>query len=213
MLHNLILAKTAIQQSTLSPLSAPFNTIAGPSSASRHFKDGHLYTTYHLVEKLRHMIETGEQEAARTLLSEATIQENLLTATKMLTATTLLPHISSLANAPFLPNEALSSRVKKSGALLASEPFVFQFDRLKRASYLLLDEALSNGGARHLVIHGEIIVRDDAFPLRLKNYVCHGTVTTNNGDFISDAKINPEQQIDLSSDLSTIDDCLSATNY
>ncbi len=174
MLHNMVLAKTALQQSGLSPLSAPFNTIAGPSSNFRSFSDGHLYATYQLVENLLAKIETGDLPAARTDLNDADIQQNLLTATKILTAATLLPHVSSLANAPFLPNEALSSRVKKSGALLASEPVVFQFDRLKRAAYIILDDALANGVASHLVTKGEIVkdesTSEAAFSLRADHF-------------------------------------------
>lgn len=162
MSHNLILTKTALQQPGLSPLSSPFNTIAGPSSGSRSFKDGHLFTTYQLVDDLRNMAKVGNASAIRDALNNLDIQQNLLTGTKILTAATLLPHITALSNAPFLPNEALSSRVKKSGALLASEPISFQLDRLKRAAYVLLDDALSVGNAAHLVTHGEIIKRDDA---------------------------------------------------
>lgn len=162
MSHNLILAKTALQQSKLSPLSAPFNTIAGPSSGSRNFKDGYLFTLYQLVEDLRRNVESNDKDAVRNALNNADIQQHLLTGTKILTAATLLPHITALSNAPFLPNEALSSRVKKSGALLPSEPISFQFDRLKRAAYILLDDALSIGNASHLVTHGEIIKREDA---------------------------------------------------
>ncbi|BCO17906.1 hypothetical protein KUC3_07630 [Alteromonas sp. KC3] len=174
MLHNLILAKTALQQSGLSPLSAPFNTIAGPSSSSRGFREGSLFSTYKLVES---MLEISEGSATSDLTRELQIrenQQNFLTSTKVLTAATLLPHISSLANAPFLPNEALSSRVKKSGALLPSEPIVFQFDRLKRASYIILDEALSGGTAEHLVTNGELIreenASDSAFSLKADNF-------------------------------------------
>jgi hypothetical protein len=162
MAHNLILTKTALQQTNLSPLSAPFNTIAGPSSSIRNFKDGHLFSTYQLVEDLRYLAETGQADAIRDVLNDTEIQENLLTGTKILTAVTLLPHITALSNAPFLPNEALSSRVKKAGALLPSEPIVFQFDRLKRAAYILLDDALSQGDATHLVTQGDIIRRTDA---------------------------------------------------
>ncbi len=162
MSHNLILTKTALQQSGLSPLSAPFNTIAGPSSGSRSFKDGHLFTTYQLVEDLRNMAEADNTRGIREALNNVDTQQNLLTGTKILTAATLLPHITALSNAPFLPNEALSSRVKKSGALLPSEPISFQLDRLKRAVYVLLDDALSAGKAAHLVTHGEIIKREDA---------------------------------------------------
>jgi len=161
MAHNLILSKTALQQSKLSPLSAPFNTIAGPGSDSRNFKEGHLYTTYQLTEQLRGLVEAGNTNAIRDVLNDVAVQQKLLTGAKILTATTLLPHITALSNAAFLPNEALSSRVKKSGALLPSEPISFQFDRLKRAAYVLLDDALSAGTAAHLVTHGEIIQRQD----------------------------------------------------
>jgi len=174
MSHNLILTKTALQQSNLSPLSSPFNTIAGPSSNSRNFKDGHLFTTYQLVQELRNLVETGDTAAVRDVLNTVETQQNLLTGTKILTAATLLPHITALSNAPFLPNEALSSRVKKSGALLPSEPISFQFDRLKRAAYILLDDALSIGNASHLVTNGEIIKRNDsispAFSLSAGNF-------------------------------------------
>ncbi|MCK5829852.1 MAG: hypothetical protein KAH20_06075 [Methylococcales bacterium] len=162
MTHNLILTKTALQQIGLSPLSSPFNTIAGPSSGSRSFKDGHLFKTYQVVDDLRNMAKAGNESAIRDALNNSDVQQNLLTGTKILTAVTLLPHITELSNAPFLPNEALSSRVKKSGALLASEPISFQLDRLKRAAYILLDDALSVGKAAHLVTFGEIIKREDA---------------------------------------------------
>jgi hypothetical protein len=162
MAHNMILAKTALQQASLSPLSSPFNTIAGPGSAVRNFKDGHLFSMYQFVEELRLMAETGQTNALQEVLNGQESQQNLLTGTKILTAATLLPHITALSNAPFLPNEALSSRVKKSGALLPSEPVVFQFDRLKRAAYIILDEALSEGSAQHLVTKGEIVRRTDA---------------------------------------------------
>ncbi len=120
------------------------------------------------------MVEAGDAIAIRDALNKTEVQKNLLAGTKILTATTLLPHITALSNAPFLPNEALSSRVKKSGALLASEPISFQLDRLKRAAYILLDDALSNGNASHLVTHGEIIRRTDtdseAFALSASNF-------------------------------------------
>lgn len=174
MAHNLILSKTALQQFGLSPLSSPFNTIAGPSSRSRGFKQGHLFKTYQLVDHLRIMAGAGNVTELRDELNKLEVQQNLLTGTKILTASTLLPHITALSNAPFLPNEALSSRVKKSGALLASEPISFQLDRLKRATYILLDDALSTGNASHLVTHGEIIRRDDsssqAFALSAGNF-------------------------------------------
>lgn len=160
MSHNLILSKTALQQSKLTPLSAPFNTIAGPSSSSRNFKDGHLFSLYQMTESARNSIEAGT--AMREVLDNPVVQQSLLTGTKILTATTLLPHITALSNAPFLPNEALSSRVKKAGALLPSEPIAFQLDRLKRAAYILLDDALSGGTAPHLVTHGELIKREDS---------------------------------------------------
>jgi hypothetical protein len=162
MAHNLILAKTALQQASLSPLSSPFNTIGGPGSAVRNFTDGHLFSMYQLVEELRLMAEAGQTDTINDVLSGQDNQRNLLIGTKILTAATLLPHITALSNAPFLPNEALSSRVKKSGALLPSEPVVFQFDRLKRAAYIILDEALSEGSAQHLVTKGEIVRRSDA---------------------------------------------------
>jgi hypothetical protein len=162
MAHNLILAKTALQQASLSPLSSPFNTIAGPGSAVRNFEDGYLFSVYQLVESLRQRVEAGDTSSAQVVLGDRESQETLLTGTKILTAATLLPHITSLSNAPFLPNEALSSRVKKSGALLPSEPVVFQFDRLKRAAYIILDEALSEGQAQHFVTKGEIVRRTDA---------------------------------------------------
>jgi len=174
MMHNLILAKTALQQSVLSPISSPFNTIAGPSSQSRGFKQSHLFKTYQLVDKLRNMAVAGNVTELRNKLNKVEVKQNLLTGTKILTAATLLPHITALSNAPFLPNEALSSRVKKSGALLPSEPIAFQFDRLKRAAYILLDDALSTGHASHLVTHGEIIRRDNsssqAFTLSAGNF-------------------------------------------
>jgi len=174
MSHNLILTKTALQQSGLSPLSSPFNTIAGPSSRSRGFKNGHLFTTYQLVEQLRKMAVAGNAAEMRQTLNQLEAQQNLLIGTKILTAATLLPHITALSNAPFLPNEALSSRVKKSGALLPSEPISFQLDRLKRAAYILLDDAMSYGNASHLVTHGEIIRREDsdsqAFALSAGNF-------------------------------------------
>lgn len=100
MAHNLILTKTALQQSKLSPLSAPFNTIAGPSSSSRSFKEGHLFTLYQLIEE---MIKSGDINAIRNKLKDVNVQKSLLTGTKFLTATTLLPHITELSNAPFLP--------------------------------------------------------------------------------------------------------------
>ena len=155
-LHNLILTKTALQQSNLSPLSAPFNTIAGPSSKSRGFEQGVLYNMYQLVYFLNKQVQDENISTIRSFLNETEIQQQLLTATKILTAATLLPHITSLADAPFLPNEALTSRVKKAGALLPSEPIVFQYDKLKRAAYILLDDALSQGNASHLVTTGEI---------------------------------------------------------
>jgi hypothetical protein len=174
MAHNMILAKTALQQASLTPLSSPFNTIAGPGSAVRNFEDGQLFSLYQLVEGLRHMAEAGETSAIQEILSGRESQETLLTGTKILTAATLLPHITALSNAPFLPNEALSSRVKKSGALLPSEPVVFQFDRLKRAAFIILDEALSEGHAQHLVTKGEIVRRTDAesqaFALSARNF-------------------------------------------
>lgn len=174
MLHNMILTKTALQQAGLTGLSAPFNTIAGASSGSRSFSDGHLFSTYQLVNDLLAQIEAGNLAQVRTDLSDADNQQNLLTGTKILTAATLLPHISSLANAPFLPNEALSSRVKKAGGLLASEPVVFQFDKLKRAAYIILDDALSNGTSSHVVTEGEIVkdpsAKEAAFSLRADHF-------------------------------------------
>lgn len=174
MLHNLILAKTALQQSKLTPLSAPFNTIAGPSSSSRGFLSSQLYKSYTLALELLRNLEAGNNVSVRSALADPQIQQTLLTSTKILTASTLLPHISSLADAPFLPNEALSSRVKKSGALLPSEPIAFQFDRLKRATYIILDEALSNGSANHMTTNGQIIDRADsgasAFSLSASNF-------------------------------------------
>ncbi|MBF6057495.1 hypothetical protein [Thiomicrorhabdus heinhorstiae] len=174
MLHNLILAKTALQQSSLTPLSAPFNTIAGPSSRSRGFSGSSLFSTYRLVDSLLSKVQNGQMDEVRSDLNSDDNQQNLLTGTKILTAATLLPHISSLANAPFLPNEELSSRVKKSGALLPSEPIVFQFDRLKRAAFILLDDALSQGNAAHLVTKGEIVkdssAENPAFSLSADNF-------------------------------------------
>lgn len=168
-MHNLILAKTALQQKGLTPLSAPFNTIAGPSSASRSFDEGLLYQLYDLATHWLTLANSAQTEALHSDLKDSDNQAILLDGTKILTASTLLPHITDLANAPFLPNEALSSRVKKSGALLPSEPIAFQLDRLKRAAYILLDDALSTGQADHLVTHGEIIrdntVNSDAFSL------------------------------------------------
>lgn len=174
MVHNVILSKTALQQSRISPLSAPFNTIAGPSSQSRGFSEGYLYEVYERVLALHQLLNQDGEETLRESLKRQDIQETLLTGTKILTATTLLPHISELSNAPFLPNEALSSRVKKAGALLPSEPVAFQFDRLKRAAYIIMDDALSNGNASHLVTTGEITERGDtnasAFELRAGNF-------------------------------------------
>ncbi|MCF6242001.1 MAG: hypothetical protein L3J74_11720, partial [Bacteroidales bacterium] len=147
MLHNLILTKTAIQQSGLSPLSAPFNTIAGPSSKGRGFMQGYLYGMYDTAIELQELIDAGDNVAIRAMLSTTATQQQFLNSVKILTGATLLTHITSLADAPFLPNEALTSRVKKAGALLASEPIVFQLDRLKRASYIMLDDALTQGNA------------------------------------------------------------------
>ncbi len=156
MLHNLILTKTAIQQSGLSPLSAPFNTIAGPSSRGRGFRQGYLYGMYDLAEQLKDYADIGNTAAMREMLNTQSVQQQLLDSTKILTAATLLPHITKLADAPFLPNEALTSRVKKAGALLPSEPIVFQYDRLKRAAYIILDDALTQGNASNLVTTGSI---------------------------------------------------------
>lgn len=91
MLHNLILTKTALQQTQLTPLSAPFNTIAGPSSATRGFMSGHLYSTYALAVELMADMESGNESAVRSKLSDPEVQDNLLKGTKILTATTLLP--------------------------------------------------------------------------------------------------------------------------
>lgn len=174
MAHNMILTKTALQQGGLSPLGAPFNTIAGPSSNARGFENSYLYKLYALIQGLRDTSKSGGERAIRESLSQQDTQESLLTGTKILTATTLLPHISALSNAPFLPNEALSSRVKKAGALLPSEPISFQFDRLKRASYIIMDDALSGGNASHLVTTGDIVRSDksksSAFELRASNF-------------------------------------------
>ncbi len=156
-LHNLILSKTALQQSGLSPLGAPFNTIAGPSSAGRGFEQGYLYNMYQLAYDLHTQIAAENETGVLEMLNSTEVQQQLLNSTKILTAATLLPHITKLADSPFLPNEALTSRVKKAGALLPSEPIVFQLDRLKRASYILLDNALSHGHALNLVTTGEIV--------------------------------------------------------
>ena len=172
MLHNLILTKTAIQQSGLSPLSAPFNTIAGPSSRYRGFQTGYLYGMYELANELR--TQMNDASALRAMLSSQAVQQQLLDSTKILTAATLLPHITSISDAPFLPNEALTSRVKKAGALLPSEPIVFQYDRLKRAAYIILDDALSQGNASHQVTTGSIAQIQSAdktsFELVAKNF-------------------------------------------
>ena len=189
-IHNVILNKTALQQSGLSPLSAPFNTIAGPSSAARGFAQGYLYDMYKTAYDIHLLISAGDTQSVRGMLNNTETQQKLLNSSKILTAATLLPHITNLADAPFLPNEALTSRVKKSGALLPSEPFVFQHDRLKRAAYILLDDALSNGNASHLLTTGEIarIEGEDsnaAFTLIGENF--HGTAISVNDTVVNDA--------------------------